>query len=209
MAETARLDIDCDGVLLRKYPLLHPLNASKYPLPLVPGVIELLQGFEDAHGEIGKIVTARPEWLRGRLTRRSLSDTGLTRFFDPLRDIVYVGTDEHLKAEAITRAPSQPTGFIDDHPERVGVHLVNHMRAIEVGRQVITLGVAPSSSQSSRVDELLSSQDREDTKIEELDHGHMAIHVEHGVLVLSAFAQFSQEGGEQFAQLVRTNDTLY
>ena len=142
MRQPALLNSDCDGTAVEKFPLWHPRNALKYPLPAREGYLDFLRGFQSAGGEIGKLITVRPEWLRSWVTTRTIGRTGLSEFFDP-RDVVYTNNDERDKARCAMNGFLRPIAFIDDKPHKVGLEIAHELSGRDIGAQRITLGVAP------------------------------------------------------------------
>ncbi len=209
-AETARLSSDYDGTAVVKHRTIHPNNGPKFRLPMIEGYTDLLRGFQSDGGTFGEIMTVRVGKLRQGQTKAGMQQHGIDRFFDPEEGVYYAGrtadgkANEGGKAERALSFTDGPSVFVDDlpRPRNVGTEILHRMRGIEVGRQVLTLAVAPHTHQDHRIDALLShAETMGGANVSGTHEGLTRIHMEHAKLVVIALEQYTEHLGSELHAL--------
>lgn len=200
---TPILDSDFDGTAVVKCGKLNWRNSTKYPLPEMPRYHQFLDGFRERGGKTGNIITVRKEWLRSAATRRSISNLGLTEYFNPDQDITYAGTEDD-KAQAIVDRIGRAYGFLEDNPQKLVPRVAALMAEVEIPRKVITIGAVNHPDSQERVSEAISRTLDTVRKSEinymnsvstTIDIGRSAVHI-------VELDDYSFESGKRFADMV-------
>jgi hypothetical protein len=140
-------------------------KALKYPLNARIGAHRFLEGVAATDTEIGPIISRRPHLGRSFVTRRTLMDTGLSRWFPEKEDVILAGSinpfragaSEQFKAEAmIEHAKRQAVGIIDDKPDKIGLEIIQLLRDAEEGVEPIVLGAVKTPDSYDRVRNLMN-----------------------------------------------------
>lgn len=194
---------DFDGTAVEVVRKTNPRNWSKYPLEMVEGYHDFLNGFTYHGGRIGGVVSRRPDIaIRRAATRRSIADHGLQRYFDDSSQIVHTGSEIIKAAHVLNEATKAPVGLIDDKPHRVGSSIVSLLSA-EGGHNLdspIILGAVHNDRQDEYVDKFLTfSESVPDVTVEEQLSRRHKISVNDSYFFLYTLRPYSYATGRDFA----------
>lgn len=162
---TPEVLFDLDGTLIhlaeRPYGVQ---NALKYPMYAKPEAHRFIQGIASTGTDIGPIISRRPRFGRTMLTRRTMRDTGLSRWFSAKSDIQLAGSihpakfkqSEELKAQRVLEhSKRRVVGMVEDKPDKLGRLLLNGLVKRRATNEPLIIGVAPSDRAPARTDQLI------------------------------------------------------
>lgn len=196
---------DFDGTAVEIARRTQPRNWSKYPLPMVQGYADFLQGASDGGVEIGGVVSRRPDiFVRRYATMRSVSRLGLQQFFPDKSQLVHAGTEQAKGAFVAHQAETRVVGMLEDRPHLLGAVLLgifNEAVSSKRPHYPIVMGVvargALSQGYVKRLEGLVAeTPDSETTQT----HTGFILQNEYTCLEVESLQAYSHMAGVQFAQ---------
>ncbi len=106
-------DFDGTAVTLARRISVH--NALKYPLRLMPGYLDFLEGLRLGGAEIAGVISRRPD-IRPRrfVTARSVARLGMVTYFPETKNLVLAGSERAKANHLLNQDNDKPLGLIDD-----------------------------------------------------------------------------------------------
>jgi hypothetical protein len=144
---TPELWSDFDGTAVELAKKHQPRNWRKYPLQMIDGYDEFLEGVSDGGIKLSGIVSRRPNIKqRRRVTMRSIEENGLDRFF-PEENVVLTGSEQSKAEFILKQAECGVVVLADDKPHKIGSEILkilqSGVRGAEGGSgRTLILGVA-------------------------------------------------------------------
>lgn len=193
-------------------------NALKYPMYARIESDRFIQGVASTGVEIGPIVSRRPRIGRTFVTRRTLTDTGLSRWFPAQDDVILAGSihpgkfrqsEERKAGVVIDHNVDRVVGMIDDKPDKLGKLLLEGLLENDCTNKPLVLGVVPTPQSSQRTDALLTQAEVSGWKVTEQQKnqdemaGYNLQFGSSGIQLLVKVVQlepFSYETGVEFGQ---------
>ena len=205
MSETEaapRLYFDFDGTLVHKYSGRNLRNWTKYPLPVIRGSYDFLDGVKSAGVELGNVITRRGERSRGFVTRRSIENLGLFDYLDPTA--VQYANGELEKANLVVAASKKgKIGMLEDRPDKLVPNILGLVRAI-VEPVDITIGVVDHPDQNKRICTTLGEVGSSEKFIHGYD-GTYTIEVNESFITLVSLRAYSRPEGVRFGEILASN----
>ena len=204
---------DFDGTAVKKYAIGHPFNASKYPLPIMPGYVDFLDGFSDGGGIVRGVLTRRGN-IRRPATMRSLQKLGLeSRLMAFPGNVIHFNSDRgkaaHVLNDADHGTPRSSVSLIEDKPDVVGMEMIDLLKTDEAGwinEAFVTIGAVNTVSQAKRIDNFESQANHVDgVTVNRVDESTLAVTVGSSVVYTTALRPYTFEEGQNFATLVQAN----
>ncbi len=200
---------DFDGTAVEKLSKTNPRNWSKYPLAMMEGYPDFLEGVRDAGLPIKGVVTIRKKWLRAPVTNRSIREHGLDQYFPDKRQVQYKGNEDRKAGFVARQSHGGTVGMIDDKPLKFGMALLMNpdLRYNPGVKNTVVLGAVATPKQEQHVEELAQyvTEERRDLTLTRRDSG---LYI--GTRGLDGFGvhvvplePYSYEAGQNFAEHVK------
>lgn len=196
---------DFDGTAVGLKGKADPRNWLKYPLPLIEGYPDFLDGVRSEGIDSIGVISRRPNIApRRKVTELSIATLGLTKYFEN-SSVVLAGSEAAKAAHVVERAKEASVGLIDDKPHRVGAEIIKLMGETDENL-IITLGAVAHDKQAEYVGRLIGSA--EETIMMEVEVPHYTSYrlwLGRSVLQVVQMEPYSVESGQHFAQHLVSN----
>lgn len=146
-------DFDGTGIhLMKKH---DPRNWTKYPVRMIDGYLEFLEGVQRGGVEVAGIVSRRGR-VRSGVTQRSIAQLGMSGFFGQPGQVVLAGSETAKAQHVANRARLRPVGVLEDKPHNLGLELTKIIGSWHEGgpRLGITLGAIDHPKRDEYLDRL-------------------------------------------------------
>lgn len=201
---TPQLWSDFDGTAVEIKGKLDPRNWLKYPLPIIDGYEDFLDGVTNGGMEIAGIVSRRPE-IRRLVTKKSIAKLGLQSYFPDSNKVHLMGSEDDKAgfiADKALRLGS--VAMIDDKPHQFGLSLVESLDVYpepNMHRNVV-LGVVNHSKSPEYIERFFDETSKNLwVNTAQADDGLLVSGLGFNVHVV-ALDPYSYETGRSFAKIV-------
>lgn len=193
---------DFDGTAVGIKGKTDPRNWAKYPLPILPGYTNFLDGVRSSGVDIAGVVSRRPDiYPRRYVTQRSITRLGLQGYFGD-GEVILAGSERQKAQHVVDRVGEARVGLIDDKPHRVGVELVHALSETAITGS-LTLGVVKHDKSIGYVQRLREVVDGIDgVEVDTALDGRFDIAVGDATLRVVEMMPYSVEAGQHFAEKI-------
>ena len=193
---------DFDGTAVELAGKMDPRNWLKYPLPMIPGYTDFLDGVEEGEVDIAGVVSRRPNiWPRRVVTERSIAQLGLSEYFEGSH-IHLAGSEIKKAGIVVARSIYADVGLVDDKPHRVGVEMIRVLEQFGLPA-VVKLGAVAHAGRTAYLDELKYRAEFAGAAVDESHDGQFNIAVGESTLRVVELEPYSFEAGQQFAEVIK------
>lgn len=199
---------DFDGTAVEILPLFHPRNWIKFPLGIMPGYSDFLEGVQRTGVAIGGIISKRPSIIRYWPTLFTIRSHELDKFF-PGERIILSGSNRAKGRFIASRALNTRIGLLEDKPHKLLKPLVVALRsqsAISLNTYPILLGVVHHPKADKYLRTALAQLKDLQCKIRQTSPSTWEVSINRPdtpIITITALGPYSQPQGRDFAQVLK------